>query len=130
MADCSISAAEAEFRPEDQKRYLKAANYGMSALSEATLLGPDEQGRGAVVDEAVSNERGGRGGRDVYDLYSNTFATAVPAPMKAVEASAAIAVLKESFVRCCRKLRVLNAVREASLGLPLTAAQYDKLSSA
>lgn len=32
----------------------------------------------------------------------------------------------DQFVETCRELRVLNAVREASVGLPLTHAQYPK----
>lgn len=134
IIDCSISAAEAEFWPEEQKRYLKAANYGMSALSEARLMGADEQGRGAIVDGAVSNDGIQGSGRGVEGFGSGASAAATAAPMEAVETSAAAAtkvtILNESFVRCGRKLRVLNAVREASVGLPLTAAQYDKLSSA
>lgn len=34
-----------------------------------------------------------------------------------------------AFVACCRKLRVLNALRDAGAGMPLTSDQYDELGA-
>eukprot|EP00953_Heterococcus_sp_UTEX-ZZ885_P041258 21058-Heterococcus_DN1.PRE.1 len=35
----------------------------------------------------------------------------------------------DDFVACCRKLRVLNAIRSAEVGVPLTAQQYDTIGA-
>ncbi|CAN0466449.1 unnamed protein product, partial [Discosporangium mesarthrocarpum] len=35
----------------------------------------------------------------------------------------------DEFVECCWKLRVLNNCRDASVGIPLTSHQYDRLTA-
>ena len=112
-----ITAAEHTFSPADQKRYLRAANYGMGAVWEATLLQSDE-GRGAIS-----------GGANPGNGNDGLGAAAAAAASASADATRAETQLQnDSFVRCCRKLRVLNQMRQPSVGLPLTAAQYDKLT--
>jgi hypothetical protein len=98
-----VAAAVAEFDPTAQKRYLRAAAYGMSAAFAPQPAGP---GGSADARDAEVAELAAGGGASC--------------------GSALGAVDPSEFVACCKKLRVLNQVRGA--GLPLTAAQFDRLT--
>jgi len=97
-----VSAAVSEFDPEAQKRYLRAAAYGMSAAFMPHSAPP----------LAASSQ-------DTDLAHSASSSSAPNLPRGST-------VDPAEFVACSQKLRVLNQVR--GVGLPLTAAQYDRLT--
>ena len=94
-------AAQKEFDVEMQKRFLKAASFGMHfSYKDGTNRGI----MGGLIDKFVSSTGGEEGGDKVCPTQN--------------------AIL---FVQIAQKIRVLNALRDTSVGFVLTVAQYDSI---
>jgi len=118
-----IDAAAAEFDPASQKRYLRAASYGMGAAVPTPELGGLGGGGGAAGGE-------GMGGDGLDDEHGDGGAglTALSRAATPAGSGSGPAIDPQPFVDTCKRLRVLNTVRHRSVGMPLTSEQLKRLT--
>jgi len=121
--DVCIEAAMKEFDVAMQKKLLRAASYGMHFGYK------DGNGEGSVMgnnDHDSAHFPQDHGGDGRFDELKNSL----------YEADATMDVANTTlpsptafkFVAAAKKIRVLNALRNPSVGLILTSAQYDEIT--
>ena len=110
---CCIEAATKEFDIATQKRLLRAASYGMQFLKQKQAS--------TNMNNCTAQVMGGP-----YDL-DNEEKRENEKPYNGHEMVLPWLTTRK-FVSSCRKLRILNALRNPKVGFVLTLAQYDVLT--
>jgi len=123
--DICIDAACKEFDIRTQKRLMRAASYGMhftykDGLEVHALLGGSTIMKSSSgLDEEADEGEGKEGEHKTDGEQQQTLAESL------TERPSETA---KKFVHSARKIRVMNALRAANVGFPLSSAQYDEIT--